>query len=394
MMTATRADTMMNIFLLLAVAQSKYSQGKFKLARDHHAGEFFRACNNVERINKMGGKPMDPWFKLIDTVQDKTSLLHVVVELNKAGMDHLFSWYIDTDSHDNSQSAFFLTQSDPSLPDKTYYTENTDEMKEHRAKMLDRVGVFFKMVGREKWQEEAKLVMQYETAMANILEDRTDSYKAHAQKTTWAEMQTLVPSWNWNGWLTQLATCTTPFNGVPKLCTGDHEAVKLVGTPEGKTLFIRNKQYFEKLDAFINSQSLDTIKAEMRWKIIKDAASSLSEEYQDTLLDWYKDLYGVQEKSARPRKCYYSTTSSVGWASAKLYSEKLFKQGNMAAARDMLENIRYQFNMSIPHATWMSEESRSAAQYKLAQMFFEVGIPMDKAGKVYIKHICVCYTQL
>ncbi len=336
----------------------------------------------MDRINKIGSKPLDPWFKLIDSIHDKPSLLSTVVQLNKAGMDHLYSWYIDTDSHDNSQNAFFLTQSDPSLPDKTYYTEDTDEMKEHRAKFLERVGHFFKMVGREKWQEEAKLVMQYEMAMANNLEDRTDSYKSHAEKTSWEEMQKLVPSWDWKDWQNQLAACTQPFNGVPKLCTADHEAVKLVGTPQGKTLFMRNRGYFEKLDAFINQQSLDAIKAEMRWKIIRDAASSLSEDYQDALLEWYKDLYGVQQKSERPRKCYYSTTSSVGWASAKLYSDKLFQHGNMAAAREMLENIRYQFNLAIPNADWMSEESRKAAQYKLAQMFFEVGIPMDKDGKV------------
>lgn len=155
------------------------------LSEDHGAaGKFFRACTNTERIEKEGAKPLDAWFKLIDTVQDKQSLLNVVVEMNKAGMDHLYSWYIDSDSHDNKAHAFFLTESDPSLPDKTYYTEDTPEMKGHRAKFQDRVEYFFKLVDRPDPVGEAKLVMGYEAALANMLQDRTEAYKEVCCVTT------------------------------------------------------------------------------------------------------------------------------------------------------------------------------------------------------------------
>jgi len=349
---------------------------------DGPSGTYFKACADVDEIEKEGGKPMEPWFKLIDGIHDHQSLVDGVVELNKGGIDHLFSWYIDTDTLDNKKHAFFLAESGGSLPDQSYYTDQTPEMEAHRAKFVERMTHFFTLIGREKAAEEANLVMSYETALAGIMQDHTEAYKSHAQKSSWEEMDKMVPSWPWKSWLNKLAACTEPFNGLPKLCTHDHEDVKLVGQPGGRPLYINNKVYFEKLDKFINDQPLDAIKAKMRWNIVKDSAASLSNVYQDALLDWYKDLYGVQQKSARPRKCYYSTTSSVGWASARLYSDKIFNHDNVAAATKMLGEIREQFGKSIPHADWMSESSRKAAKGKLDAMFFEVGIPTDKEGKV------------
>lgn len=346
------------------------------------AGTYFKACNDLDAIEKAGAKPLQPWFELINKIHDKQSLLETVVELNKGGLDHFFSWYIDTDSKDNSQHAFFLAESGTSLPDKTYYADQTPEMVKHRAQFLERVEHFFTLVGRKDAKKEAEMVMQFETALSAITQDRTEAYKEHAQVASWHEMEKLVPSWDWGQWLTMLSQCTQPFNGMPKMCDGDHTSVLKVGTPEGKPLYIRNKGYFEKLDKFMNEQSLEAVKAEMRWNLVKDSASSLSTEFQDSLLVWYKDLYGVQHKSPRPRKCYYSTTSSVGWASAELYSEKLFNHANVAAAKNMLDEIRGEFHNSIPNADWMSEASRAAAQDKLTKMFFEVGVPTGADGKL------------
>jgi putative endopeptidase len=146
-------------------------------------GLYYKACTDVDRIEQEGHKPIKPWLDLIDTVKDHQSLLDVVVEFNKANMDMFFSWYADTDAHDNSQNAFFLTQTDTSLPDQTYWTETDDpEMVAHVNKFEERVGHFFKLIDRPDPAGEAKLVIKYERALANILVDRTTAYKEHAKK--------------------------------------------------------------------------------------------------------------------------------------------------------------------------------------------------------------------
>jgi len=366
-------------------AQLKIQDKMVKVLEEDNGspGKYYKSCVDVDRIEKEGYKPIVPWLELIDTIQDKQSLHDVVVEFNKANMDMFFSWYIDTDAHDNSQNAFFLTQTDTSLPDQTYFTDTDDpEMVAHVNKFEERVGHFFKMIGRTDPEGEAKLVIKYERELANILVDRTTAYKEHAKKATWEEVETMAPAWPWKQWLHKLSTCTKPFNGVPQTCTHDHTEIQKVGTPEGKPLYLRNRAFFPKFSKMIETMPLDVIRAEMRWQVINGAAPSLSTPFQDGMLDWYKDLYGVQERSARPRKCFFATTGSVSWASAKLYSDKLFHHENRDAAIDMLHNVRKEFLQAIPHADWMTPKNRVDAAHKLKEMFFEVGIPTDKDNNV------------
>eukprot|EP00960_Hanusia_phi_P072075 767698-Hanusia_phi.AAC.6 len=277
-----------------------------------------------------------------------------------------------------------------SLPDTSYYTEDSAEMQGHRAKFEERVGYFFKLVGREnisshsqvQYKDEAKRVVAFETAMAKAMVDRTESYKSHAKKATWTEMDQMTPSWKWKAWLNKLAKCTKPFNGMPSFCKADHTDIMQVGQENGKPLYIRDKDFFPRLETILKTTDYETIKAQMRWQVINGAASSLSTDFQDALLDWYKDLYGVQERSARPRKCFFATTGAVSWASAKLYSDKLFQHENRDAALAMLDNIRAEFMTAIPNADWMTPKNREDAQHKLKEMIFQVGIPTDKQGNV------------
>mmetsp|Transcript_44523 Transcript_44523/g.104894 ORF Transcript_44523/g.104894 Transcript_44523/m.104894 type:complete len:412 (+) Transcript_44523:3-1238(+) len=153
-----------------------------------------------------------------------------------------------------------------------------------------------------------------------------------------------------------------------------------VGPPGGKPLYMRNKAFFPKFNTLLAETDIPTIKAVMRWKVVSGAAPSLSQEFEDAMLVWYKDLYGVQERSARDRKCFFATTGTTSWASAMLYSDHLFHQPNIKAAQGMLENIRKEFLLAIPDAAWMTPDNREDAKHKLREMFFQVGIPTDKDG--------------
>ena len=56
------------------------------------AGTYYKACLDVERIDKQGKAPLEPWLKAIDAITDKESLVKTTTQLNKEGMDILFSW--------------------------------------------------------------------------------------------------------------------------------------------------------------------------------------------------------------------------------------------------------------------------------------------------------------
>jgi putative endopeptidase len=93
------------------------------------AGTFWKSCMDLDLIEKTGGDVLKPWLDIVDEVKDMKSLVDATVALNKNNLDTLFSWYVDRDPTNDKQNAFFLTEAGTSLPDKTYYTEQSEEMK-------------------------------------------------------------------------------------------------------------------------------------------------------------------------------------------------------------------------------------------------------------------------
>lgn len=342
------------------------------------AGTLYRSCMDEDRIEKQGEKPLKPWLDVIDGVTDMQSLVKAVVVFNKHNLDTLFTWYIETNPRDTSSRSFNVAQGSASLPDKSYYTEDSDEMKAHRAKMLESMTKFFELVGRPDPAGEAALVAALDSKIAHAEVDRDVSRKDHGQVVTWEEMEVLTPAWPWKTWLAELAACTAPPDGSPKACAADHEEVTKVGQPGGKQLLLENRPFFEKLDKIIKETPLDAIKASMRWKLIRNSGPYLAAAYIDGLVDLNKDLYGTSEKNPRPRKCYYTVTSDAGWAAAKLYTERVFKKENREAALAMLGKIRAQFRAQLTTEEWMDAADREAATHKLDEMFFQVGWPTDK----------------
>lgn len=351
---------------------------------DGPAGTFYRSCMDVDRVEKAAGTPLHPWLSMIDDITDMPSLVTAVVNLNKQDMDTLFTWYLDNNPHDSSSYAFFLDSSSGSLPDRSYYLDDTDEMKQHREAFLKIVTDFFHMVGRKNARHEAELVLALETKVATGELERAEQRMDHGTATTWDKIEALAPSWPWQSWLTQLGKCTPVVDGGVNPCTKDHEAVHKVGTHEGVPLLLRNKQSFPVLEGIISDLSgdnLEAIKAEMRWKLIRNGALYLSADFLDKMVELSKDLYGVQDKNPRPRKCYYSVTSNTPWPAAKLYTDKLFPHANRQAALEMLGNVRTQFMEALKDEPWMSEDDRKAAQHKLSEMFFQVAWPTDEEDK-------------
>lgn len=345
------------------------------------AATYYKSCMDVDRIDAKGHTVMDPWLKAIDSVHDKDSLVKVITAFNKEGMDVLFEWGIDKDPRNGQQYAFELGQSDTSLPDKTYFLEQSEEMETHRKVFKEVVANMFRLIDRPEADKEAQMVFDLQKSLAEIQIDRVESRGDHGTPITWAEMEATTPWWPWRSWITDLSTCTPYVDGSAPYCKGDYEALRAVGTPEGKPLLLTNKGFFQKLQPLLEKMDIEQVKAEMRWKLISGSISSLGTKYLDTYFPLLKDLYGTQSRSPRPRKCYNSAVQSVPWPSAKLYYDKIFHQANQDAARSMLEEIRKEFRSALTQENWMDPQDREAAAAKLDSMFFQVGGPTDEQGK-------------
>jgi len=345
------------------------------------AGTYYKACMDLDRIDAKGHSVMEPWLQAIDRIHDKDSLIKTITDFNKEGMDVLFEWGIDKDPRNGQQYAFELGQSGTSLPDKTYFLEDSEDMETHRKVFKETVEGMFKLIGRPDPKGEAELVFTLEHKLAEMQEDKVATRGDHGTPITWAEMEALTPWWPWREWVQRLSTCTPYLDGAAPICKEDYAALREVGTPQGKPLLLTSKPFFQKLQPFLETLDIEQVKAEMRWKLLSGSISSLGTKYLDTYFGMLKDLYGTQSRSPRPRKCYNSAVEAAAWPAAKLYYDNVFHQANQGAALSMLEEIRTQFKAALADEAWMAPEDRKAAVEKLEAMFFQVGGPTDAAGQ-------------
>jgi len=348
------------------------------------AGAYYRSCMDLDHIEAVGDTQLQPWIKFVDAISDKAGLVTAMTEFNKHDMDNFFTWGLDTDNRDSTRKSFSIEQGGMTLPDNTYYLEESDVMRGHREMMKKVIGKFFTMIGRGATADtEAQMILDFETKLAGIRVDRTESRQDQGTPTTWQHMNELMPYWPWKQWLQELGSCTAPPDGSAKVCTEDHLKVRMVGAPGETPLYISNEKFFPKLNTLLEGTQLETVKALLRWKIIRKVALYMPANWIDLMVEWNADLYGTSAKSPRDRKCYYSTSSGAAWPMAKLYLDNVFHTENRDAALSMLELIRAQFYATLPTEKWMTQEDRSAAQDKLQAMFFQVAYPTDKEGNTH-----------
>jgi predicted metalloendopeptidase len=87
------------------------------------------------------------------------------------------------------------------------------------------------------------------------------------------------------------------------------------------------------------------------------------------------NLMGISKQPERWHKCVAATKSALPETTEKLFVEHYFSEDDRQVALTMLDYIRDAFKEDIETAPWITEETRTAAEEKLTNIFFECGHP-------------------
>ncbi len=234
------------------------------------AGRFYRSCMDTDTIQKLGAQPVQPWLQAVDKITDHATLMQALVQFAIADINVFWSWWVDADSLDSSIYSFFIAQGGISMPDQTYYTEQTAEMQGHRDAYMKLIKDIMILSGRteSQAQKDADNTMDLETAIAKSMTSRAEERDEHGKRMTLEELQTMSPSIDWSFFLAGV--------GAPR-----------VGMPppnSGGFLVVKNEGFFKKLDAIISDIGLDKIKSYLRWQAVYNYAPFLDFNYEHKLL--------------------------------------------------------------------------------------------------------------
>jgi putative endopeptidase len=321
-------------------------------ALQHKYGDFFAACMNTDQADKLGDQPILPLFRQIDAIKDKKDLATVVAYLDsKTPTGILFRFGVEQD-----QKIEGIHQGGLTLPDRDYYIQDDPHMQDIRDKYRAYVVTVFKLIGdsEEQAKTAAGEVLDIETALAKgaipRVELRDPDKRYHIMALT--ALDQLEPNFDWSAY----------FAGV--------------NAPKVSDINVGQPDFFKAENQLIGDQTLDALKAYLKFHAINGVAPWLSQPFADASFDFFqKTLQGQVEQTARWKRCTAATDRALGEAVGQDWVKENFPPQAKQNMEQLVAALKKALAADIQALPWMTEETKKQAEVKLDDFRQKIGYP-------------------
>jgi putative endopeptidase len=320
-------------------------------------GDYFAACMNTDVIDQKGITPLKPALDRIDSLKDAKSVAPVLGELAASGDPApLFRFGVQQDEKDSSKQIAGISQGGLSLPDRDYYIVDNKRFQAIRQQYREHLTKMFTLAGdsADEAAKEADAVMTIETALAKASTARVDlrdpAKRYHIY--TVADLQKLSPDFDFPVYFKDIRV--------------GHFDTLNVATPD----------FFKGLNDLIASKPVEAWKSYLRWHIIHGSAPDLPKAFRDENFDFFeKTLAGQKEPTPRWRQCTAQTDRALGEAVGQDWVKQHFPPKSKASMDQLVAALDKALADDIKTLPWMSDETKKAAEAKLALYRNKIGYP-------------------
>jgi putative endopeptidase len=335
-----------------------------KAAADHPTsplqrkyGDFFAACMNTDIAEQLGDKPLLPVFHRIEAMKDKKELAATVAWLEaQNGTGSLFRFGVQQDQKDSSQQIEGVGQGGITLPDRDYYLEANERMATIRGQYHDYIASIMKLTGDSdgKADTEATQVIGIETELAkgSMPRDQMRDPDKRYHIMTLTQLEALEPTFNWQAY----------FSGIH--------------APAVDTLNVGQPDFFTAENTVLTNQSLDALKAYLKFHAINNVAPWLSASYADANFNFFqKTLNGQAVQTARWKRCTSVTDRALGEAVGQDWVKQNFPPQAKQNMEQLVAALEKALGQDIQSLPWMTDDTKKQAEEKLADFRQKIGYP-------------------
>ncbi len=318
-------------------------------------GDLYASFMDETRIEAAGLAPLEADLAAIDTLGDIAGLARLHGVLQRGLLDGAVRSYVHTDDRQSDRSIVNLVQGGLGLPDESYYREDT--FAELRQAYVEHVARLLALAGATEVAaaDAAQRVLALETRLAAGHWDnvRTRDVLASYNLMPFAELRTLAPSFDWDGWRAGLGA------------TPDQVAEVLVRQPS----------FFAALSEALDEIPLADWQAWLRFHVISGAAPYLSSAFVDEDFSFARVLTGTPQLKARWKRAVALCNGAMGEAVGEAYVERTFPPDAKAQMVALVDNLIEAYRVSIDRLAWMGPETRARALDKLGRFRSKIGYP-------------------
>jgi putative endopeptidase len=316
--------------------------------------DFYLTAMDSVKAEKLGLTPIKPELAKIDAMKTTDDLIKLVAEFRKKGITSMIGFDVEPDLKNSNVNKLYLGQTGYALPDRDYYYlpqfESVRTSYEEHLKNMFGILKFYP----ESAQGYAKKTYEMEKALAgkamNAASQR-DIQKLYNPYSK-ADLIKLTPNINWNLYFTTL------------------------GMKMPDTIIVAHVDYYTELNNLIKTYSLSDWKTFLKWKVIHDASSYLSNDAVTESFNFFgKTLSGAKQMKPRWKRAQAEVNKSTGEILGKLYVEQFFNNDAKEKVKSMVENLIAAYRERIASRTWMSETTKKQANFKLDKLIKKFGFP-------------------
>jgi putative endopeptidase len=320
-------------------------------------GDFYASCMNTDVVEKKGLTPIEPAFKAIAGLAETKQLATLVSGLENHGTPYgLFNFGVGVDEKDATKQIAEVFQGGLSLPDRDYYIVDSAHFKEIRAQFVEHMKKMFALAGDtpEQAANEAAAVLEIETAMAKAATSRTELRQPENRYHiyTVVDFEKLDPQFDWG----------TYFSSI--------------GIGHFDTLNVATPNFFKTLDGLIAGEPVAAWKSYLRWHVLHGQAENLPKAFFDENFNFFsKTLAGQEVPEARWKQCSSMTDDALGEAVGQDWVKEYFPPQAKASMDKLVAALEKSLGDDIKTLPWMSDDTKKAAEEKLALIRNKIGYP-------------------
>jgi putative endopeptidase len=344
-----------NRYLLWQELDSAAKDPKSPLQKKY--GDYFAACMNTGLVETKGLGPVTPSLDKINAFSDPKKMATLMGSLlASGGAAPLFRFGVTQDDKDSTKQIAVTAQAGLSLPDRDYYLSDSKRFQTIREQYLAHLTAMFKLAGDspEKAATEAASVLRIETALAkgsmSRVELRQPENRYHIK--TIKELEELSPDFDWSVYW---------------------NAIKI---GHFDTLNVATPDFFKTVNQLIETEPVDAWKSYFRWHTIHEAASNLPKAFFDENFEFFgKTLNGQKEPTPRWKQCTAETDRALGEAVGQDWVKQNFPPAAKASMDKLVAALEKSLGDDIRTLPWMSDDTKKAAEAKLALFRNKIGYP-------------------
>ncbi|MDP1912143.1 M13 family metallopeptidase [Brevundimonas sp.] len=342
------SDNRVKVMIDALVARTDLAPG----TDEQKIADAYRSYMNTARIEALDARPLQPYLAAIRAA-DTHDLAAVYMGQTQGRLGaSIFGTGITTDQKHPDRYVVSTGQSGLGLPNRDYYLEERWAAK--KALYITYVGRMLAMAGWDRPFSTAAEIVEFETRIA----------EAH-----WTPIQNRNRDETYNEYT--IGRLAREARGFPWQAYYD-----AVGVGEVPRLIVRQDTAMPKITAVYRSTPIETIQAWQAFHTIDEAAERLSDRFADAKWEFRsRDLNGQPMQRPRDKRGISFAEGMLGEAVGRQYVAEYFPAESKAQMEQLVANLRTALGNRIRNYSWMSAETRAAAQEKLDKFTVKIGYP-------------------